>query len=191
MVGIGQLATSRTRPSSLKAHRSSMDPPPRARTMRSIPEKETARRKASLNPAGASLPCTGELNRKTEPFHSRRFKILRKSCKAAPLADDMIATRRAKVGKVFLRASSKRPSLRSFSLSRSNCKRMFPMPSCIMCLTRSWYSPRGSYRVSSPNARHSSPSCGAYPSELASPLKSTALSWLWLSLRTKYRCPLG
>ena len=113
--------------------------------MRSIAEKETARLKAWVNPAGASLPCTGELNRKTEPLHSRRFKILRKSCKAAPLADDMIATRRAKVGKVFF-GFRQRGLPSGVFLEPLELQTHVSHAILHHVLTRSWCSPRGSYR---------------------------------------------
>src|SRR5690625_1109019 len=58
IIGIGQWATSRVSASSLKAHKSSREPPPRPITNTSHCASCTAWARAVLKLVGASLPCT-------------------------------------------------------------------------------------------------------------------------------------
>jgi hypothetical protein len=58
--GKADAATARTRASSLKAHRSSSEPPPRHSRSTSTSARALASARARCRDAGASLPCTGD-----------------------------------------------------------------------------------------------------------------------------------
>ena len=97
--------------SSLKAHRSSIEPPPRPVMMTSPIFHLSAYRMAPAISGGASAPCTRTGSKITlaKGYRRRRIRII--SWTAAPAEDVTTAMRSGNRGSGFLWASSKSPSL--------------------------------------------------------------------------------
>jgi hypothetical protein len=144
ITGIGIAATARTTRSSLKAHKSSIEPPPRATISTSTSQRAAACASADTSAGGASAPCTGDGYTTTHTWGARRASVLSTSCNAAPAVDVTMPTARAKRGNGRLRALSNNPSASSLAFSRRNCSCSEPAPSARIDSTMNCISPRGS-----------------------------------------------
>ena len=115
--------------SSLNAHRSSSEPPPRPVMSTSASACRLAYRMAPAISAGASVPCTrtGSSSTLANGYLRRSMRIM--SCTAAPAGDVTMAMRRGYTGSGFLCAASNSPSFRSFSFSCSKATLRSPTPS--------------------------------------------------------------
>ena len=155
--GTGLRTMARASASSLKAQRSSMEPPPRTRritSMRGAPPSCTPaaaslakvyrRPSARTSSAGAPAPWTGATATTTGTWGARRCNVLTTSCSAAAPSDVTSPMPRGIRGNARLRAASNRPSLSSRAFNRRNCSNRAPAPACRMDSTINCKSPRGS-----------------------------------------------
>ena len=120
--------TARTSASSLKPQRSSIEPPPRPTTMRSIPGIALASLSPLITEPGQVSPWTRAGTNQAVPFHPRVFRTSMKSCQTAPLSEVTNATTFGKSGKGRFNASSKRPSAVSLAWSSLNFWNKSPSP---------------------------------------------------------------
>ena len=126
--GIGEAAIARTRASSLNAHRSSSEPPPRASSTTSYRPLAVARCSIVRICAAAASPCTGTGNSSISISGKRRRNTLTMSRITAPLGEVSTASRRTCAGRGRLRSASNRPSACSRDFSSSNARRNAPSP---------------------------------------------------------------
>ncbi|MPM84275.1 hypothetical protein SDC9_131346 [bioreactor metagenome] len=120
MTGTQLAATARTTPSSLKAHRSSIDPPPRAMRITSIPGSAFNRVNARMSSAGAASPCTAAGEMTTSASGYRRLSVFSMSCNAAPVGEVTMPIFAGAGGNRRLRSVSNKPSASSCAFRRKN-----------------------------------------------------------------------
>ena len=128
IVGMRQAATARTTFSSLKADRSSREPPPRATmTTSAAPRRENASTARAIS-SGADAPWTATGQTVTCAFGKRAERTFRTSRTAAPCRDVTTPMRRGRSGSLRFRAGSKSPSAasRAFSCSKASCSAPAP-----------------------------------------------------------------
>ena len=141
--GIALAAAARTTISSLKAIRSSTEPPPRATMIRSgrgrcaaAERVEAARWRRRPRPAAFS-PCTA-----TGHSSTRRGKRACSRCMmsriTAPVGEVTTPITSGRNGSVFLRAASNRPSAASVFLRSSSSAISAPRPASSTCSTMIW-----------------------------------------------------
>ena len=200
--GTGLAAMVRASGSSLKAHRSSIEPPPRTSRMRSIGGAPALRAKLACgacpdcasrysfcsawdSSAGAPTPCTAAGTSSTGMCGTRRARVLSTSCSAAAPRDVTRQMPRGSAGSGRLRAGSNRPSACSRAFSRRNCSNSAPWPARCMVSTTSCRSPRGSYTVRRPRTSTASPSRGTNSSSPAARRNMAQRSWPVSSLSAK------
>ncbi|MPN44722.1 hypothetical protein SDC9_192287 [bioreactor metagenome] len=146
--------------SSLKAHRSSSEPPPRTSKMMSITgcRAESTRKSplascpscarrysfdsACTSDCGAWDPCTRAGTITTGICGTRRRNAVTTSCKAAAPREVTRPIPRGKGGSGLLRAGSNSPSDSNWALRRRNCSNKAPCPARCMLSTTSCRSPR-------------------------------------------------
>jgi hypothetical protein len=92
--GTFDAAIARARASSLNAHRSSSEPPPRASSRASKRPLASARRNIAVICAAAVAPCTGTGRISTSSNGNRRASTLSTSRTAAPLGEVITPSRR-------------------------------------------------------------------------------------------------
>ena len=131
--------TARTTRSSLNDHRSSIDPPPRARIVTSgasLPRPASASaavyrstlRSARTIDSGAPSPWTWQATSRTRAIGHRRANTWHTSFHAAPVGDETTAMTRGRDGSGRFRSTPNRPSAASFALSCSNRIARSPTP---------------------------------------------------------------
>ena len=169
MMGTGLCTMVRATCSSLKAHRSSIEPPPRTSKITSTSgtpgsplraAKSYSCCKARVIEAGASAPCTSDGAINTGICGTRRRKAVATSCSAAAPSDVTTPIPRGMTGNGRLRLASNSPSASSCALSRKNCSNHAPWPARCRLSTMSCKSPRCSYTPNLPRTSTSSPSRG-------------------------------
>ena len=161
ITGTGQATIARAKLSSLKAHRSSIAPPPRTSKITSIGSVRCTRLcSACTNAPGASAPCTAAGANTTGMCGTRRCKAVATSCNAAAPRDVTKPMPRGWLGTSRLRLASNKPSASSLALSFKNCSNKAPCPARRRCSTTNCSSPRGSYTPKRPRNSTNSPSRG-------------------------------
>ncbi len=192
--GSSLAAIARATISSLKAHRSSSEPPPRPTIRASratLPSRcqRLARSMASAISRAAPSPWTATGRIETWMEGQRRARTVRISWMAAPVGEVMTPRCEAASGRGRLRAWSNRPSLSSRALSFSKAACSAPAPACSMCSTINWNSPRPSYRETRARRRMASPLPGRNFTRWLRPLNMAQRTWASPSLSEKYQCP--
>ena len=199
--GTGLAAMVRASCSSLKAHRSSIEPPPRTSRMRSTAGAGSLVESASSacpscasrynfcsalrSSSGAPAPCTAAGASSTGMCGTRRASALSTSCSAAAPGEVTSPMPRGSAGSGRLRAGSNRPSACSRAFRRRNCSNRAPWPARCMASTTSCRSPRGSYTVRRPRTSTASPSRGTKSSNPAARRNMAQRSWPASSLSAK------
>ena len=177
--------------SSLKAHRSSIDPPPRTSKIRSSAGAPGSGAQAlslwmaCTSSPGALVPCTDAGAITTAMCGTRRCKAVTTSCRAAAPKDVTTPMARGMVGNARLRAASNKPSRSNLALSRRNCSNSAPCPAGRMLSTTNCNSPRGSYTATRPRSSTRSPSLGANSSKPAARRNMAQRIWPVSSLSEK------
>ena len=138
--------------SSLKAHRSSMEPPPRPVIIRSAARCRLAHLMAAAISRGASSPWTRTGITQTSDRGHRAPRIRIMSRTAAPAGEVTRAIFLGNNGVSFLWAGSKRPSRASFSFSCSKARAKSPTPSGVSRAQYIWYCPSRGKTVTRPAA---------------------------------------
>jgi hypothetical protein len=128
-------SSARATTSSLNAHRSSVEPPPRPTINRSGRWASSAGRSlkaatASATARGASRPCTFTGHSTTSAGGNRRARPDWMSWIAAPWPDVTTPMVSGNAGSACLRSGAKSPSACSFCLSSSNAFCWAPLPAC-------------------------------------------------------------
>ena len=129
--GTGHLRMASASARSLKAQRSSADPPPRVMITASMPRALCCRDSAisfDRSSAAAPSPCTRASMSATSTAGQRRRMVSSTSCRAALLRLVSTATRLGNVGKGRLRNSSNQPRPRSSSQSCLKARSSAPAP---------------------------------------------------------------
>ena len=188
--GMALAAAARTTISSLKAHRSSRLPPPRATIRRSGrgtgPSGGRAlkpRIAAAIWPAACSpWTSTGQSSTWRGKRSARRWRMSRIT---APVGEVTTPMTRGSIGSGRLRAASNRPSAASFCLRSSSSLSSAPTPATSSASMISWYRERPGKLVSRPVAMTSSPSSGRTASRPALIRQQTASSTASVSLRLR------
>ena len=141
--GIALRAAARTTISSLKPHRSSSDPPPRA-TISTSGLGAKPPMASALNPSIAAAtsaaevsPCTrtGHTSTRTGKRSERRCRMSRMT---APVGEVTTPTTLGRNGILRLRAWSNRPSSASFLRRASSSAISAPIPASSSCSTTIW-----------------------------------------------------
>ncbi len=141
--GVLQAATALTTSSSLKAHRSSSEPPPLVTTITSLAPAVLSAILIALTISGtASAPCTGVGTTVISAPPHLALAVRIKSLTAAPAGEVTRNILSGKPGRVFLSSPANSPSFSSFSLSSSSLAKSRPLPACSMPSTTSCRSPR-------------------------------------------------
>ena len=130
--------------SSLNAHKSSIDPPPRPTMRTSMSFIRFICFTASAISWAAPSPCTFTGCNKTETFRFRLWMMLRMSRTAAPVGEVITPTFQGNSGIAFFFSSANRPSAVSLTFNCSNAFCNAPSPRGSICSTINWYSPRAS-----------------------------------------------
>ena len=176
--------------SSLKGHKSSMDPPPRPTRITSHPPwRFSASRAATISPAAAA-PWTWAGHSRMSTPGSRRRATRTMSRRAAPVGEVTMPTRRGSRGSGRFRAGSKSPSRLNFSFSASKRKNSSPAPSRRIPWQYSWKAPLATYREAEPLTTTICPSRGSKSRAMAFCRNMTHCTRAFSSLMAKYRCPL-
>ncbi len=137
--GTGCATIARTTRSSLNDHRSSSDPPPRARIVTAgasawrpsraaSPIQRSRRRRAPTMLAGAPSPWTWHATSTTRASGQRRASTLHTSRQTAPVGEVTTAITGGRSGSGRLRAASNRPSAERRALSCSKRMARSPKP---------------------------------------------------------------
>src|SRR3989475_1931693 len=185
--GTGKRTMARATRSSLNAHRSSTDPPPRARIATST---RPARRSSALAiETGAPSPWTRHGLTRTSASGYRRPKTARTSCIAAPASDVTSPIRRGNVGRGRFRSAENSPSPWSRSRPCSNASLTAPCPIGRTCRATSWACPFAGNTSTSPRARTSIPSRSSNRRPAAAARNITHGTWAPASFRVKYAIP--
>ena len=108
--GIEHSTIARATISSLKAHKSSSEPPPRTRSNTSQSRRWDARWIAWAMRAAAPSPCTGTGWISTGRPGQRRRRVASTSRSAAPVGDVMTPIWRGKRGRGYLRSGANQPA---------------------------------------------------------------------------------
>ena len=106
--------------SSLKAHKSSMEPPPLTSNITSTSGLAAKACNACTSWGGASAPCTGEGDTVTGICGTRRSRAVTTSCKAAAAKDVTTPMQRGYKGMARLRSCANKPCTSNLALS---CKK--------------------------------------------------------------------
>ena len=180
------------RVSSLKAHRSSIEPPPRTSKMASTGgcgpgccASAYTWCKAATKEAGACSPCTKAGTSTTGKYGARRCKAVTTSCKAAAPSEVTKPIPRGMAGKGRLRSAANRPCACERSFRRRNCSIQLPCPARCSFSTISCKSPRCSYTPSWPCSSTKSPSRGEKSRFCAARRNMAQRSWPVASLIEK------
>ena len=143
MSGMRQAATVRASPSSLKAQRSSTDPPPRATIRMSglgtapPASRESKPRIAAETCPAAASPCT--TTGQTITRHGQRSRMrCRMSRITAPVGLVITPITAGIEGRGCFRSASKRPSPESLAFRRSSWARRAPTPAASMVSMTIW-----------------------------------------------------
>src|SRR3989441_652994 len=187
--GAREAATARARPSSLKHHRSSRDPPPRATMTTSTRSATNASARRKL--AGASGPWTRAGAMMMCAIGYRRRRIVTISCTTAPTSEVTTPIFRGYAGSGRFRAASNRPSAASFLRVFWYAAQDAPTPAGVAALMRSCTEPRRGNTSTSPETTTSMPSSRSNPSISASSRKSVHDSWAVASFKVKNTWPEG
>ena len=155
--GTGLCASVRASCSSLKAHRSSIEPPPRTIRITSTAGVGAATPSDPLAPpsrykavsartrsAGAPAPCTAAGDSTTGMCGTRRCSAVTTSCSAAAPSEVTRPIARGITGNGRLRPASNRPSASSRAFRRRNCSNSAPCPARCRLSTIICRSPRAS-----------------------------------------------
>ncbi len=126
--GALEATIARATASSLKAARSSSEPPPRASRMTSGWLYRLTARRAATMPAGASAPWTGVGARTTSASGKRRRSTFRTSCLYTPVGEVTTPMRAGQAGSGRLRSGANRPSASSWVFRRRNSWKRAPSP---------------------------------------------------------------
>ena len=126
--GVRAAATARIRDSSLKARRSSKEPPPRAITMTSTSAMASSSRSAWVTARTAPEPWTATSRTSKSTAGQRRDALRMTSFSASELRPVTRPTRRGSRGRGFFRAASKSPSSARARRSRSSRSSRSPRP---------------------------------------------------------------
>ena len=140
--GIGLSTIARTTISSLNAHMSSSEPPPRPTIRTSATRFRANQRIARAIAGAASRPCTGTALSRTRVDGERRRITMQMSRSAAPSDEVMTATARGQYGSGRLRSAANRPSAASFFFSSSKRSQSAPRPCGSTSETTIWKRPR-------------------------------------------------
>ena len=158
-------ATARTTISSLKPHRSSRLPPPRA-TMRMSGRAKRPPGRNALKPAIAAATSAAQVSPCTRTGHTmtrvgkRSLNPCSMSRMTAPVGEVMMPTRRGRYGRGFLRVSSNRPSAANLRLRSSMSAISAPTPAGSRLSMTIWYLEEPGYVVTRPCTTTSIPSSG-------------------------------
>src|SRR2546425_4171983 len=187
--GAREAATARARPSSLKHHRSSRDPPPRATMTTSTRSATNASARRRL--AGASGPWTRAGAMTMCAIGYRRRRIVTISCTTAPTSEVTTPIFRGNAGSGRFRAASNNPSAASFLRVFWYAAQNAPTPAGVAALMRSWTDPRRGNTSTSPETTTSMPSSRSKPSISASSRNRVHEIWAVASFRVKNTWPAG
>ena len=183
--GIGHARIARATLSSLKAHKSSMLPPPRTSNMTSHPPSRPAilSAQAIFSDAPSPWTCTGKTTTSIDGL--RRASVVNTSRRAAASREVITPIARGKEGRARFVSALNRPSFSSLSRSLRNASNRAPSPARRMVSTLSWKSPRGSYKLTSACTSICMPSRGVHSRFCWRCRNMTQRTWACSSLRTK------
>ncbi|MNI25893.1 hypothetical protein D3C73_795720 [compost metagenome] len=134
MTGIPEAAIARATASSLKAHSSSREPPPRPTISTSASPIAFRFSMAFTMDGPAPLPCTRTGYSTTATCGNRRCSVMIISRTAAPVGEVTTPMQRGNRGSGRLRAAANSPSSSSLFFSCSYARYRLPIPSGCICV---------------------------------------------------------